>query len=80
MMELEILLERKRADADSVCVLPVWYGINYKQCRDLEAAYYGQEWVGGEQMPSAEVLAHWAKTVRDLLEITAVRDDQVIFL
>ena len=78
MEELEILLARQRAEPGSVRVLPVWYGITYQQCCDLEAVYELEEnWVGGEPKPAPNVLAHWAGTVRELLKTTAVRDDQV---
>ena len=39
MEELEILLARQRSDQGGVHVLPVWYGVNYQQCCDLEAVY-----------------------------------------
>ena len=78
MEELEILLARQRADTGSVRVLPVWYGITYQQCCNLEAVYSSKEhWVGGEEKPAPDVLARWASTVRELLKTTAVRDDQV---
>lgn len=78
MEELAILLTRQRADPGSVRVLPVWYGITYQQCCDLEAVYEIEEnWVGGEHKPAPNVMAHWAGTVRELLKTTAVRDDQV---
>ena len=77
MKELDILLARQRADPGSVCVLPVWYGVTCQQCCDLEAVYHSEEWVGGEPKPSPDILKRWATTVRELLNTTAVRDDQV---
>ena len=77
MEELEILLARHRADPRSVLVLPVWYGIDYQRVCNLEAGYHSEEWVGGQAKPAPDVLARWAKTVRELLNTTAVRDDQV---
>ena len=77
MKELDILLARQRAALGNVRVLPVWYKVNYQQCCDLEAAYHSEEWAGGEPKPAPDVLERWATTVRELLNTTAVRDDQV---
>lgn len=77
MKELEILLARQRADPGSVRVLPVWHGISYQHCSDLEAVYASEEWACGAPRPAQDVLARWAQTVRELLKTTAVRDDQV---
>ena len=77
MKELEILLARQRSDPESVRVLPVWYEVNYQQCCNLEVVYCSEEWVGGEKKPAQNVLDHWAKTVRELLHTTAVKDEQV---
>ena len=77
MKELEILLARQRADPGTVRVLPVRYGITYRQCCNLQTVYHGEKWVGGELKPAQDVLDRWANTVRELLSTTAVRDDQV---
>ena len=77
MRELDILLARHRADPGSVRMLPVLQGINFRQCNNLEEDYYTKDWVGVEQMPTPDVLAHWASSVRELLKTSAVSDDQV---
>ena len=77
MEELEISLARQRTEPGSVRVLPVWYGITYQQCYNLEAVYNSEEWIGGEVKPAPNVLARWAMAVRELLELSAIRDDQV---
>ena len=77
MEELKILLARQRDDLDSVCVLPVWHGIEYQQCCSLERVYDTEVWVGGEPKPAQQDLLQWAKTARELLQTTAVREDQV---
>ena len=74
MEELEIIISRKPG---SFCLLPVWYGITYKQCSNLSASYSTEPWVGGEDKPAPSVLQHWAGNVKRLLDTVAVRDDQV---
>ena len=77
MTELEVVLARQRTDPDTVTVVPVFYGISFQQCSDLEAVYCSQEWLGSEPKPGPVVLAGWAQTIRELLRSVAVREDQV---
>ena len=77
MEELKLLLERKRAEKDSCCLLPVLYGISFAQCCSLATGYHCEPWVGDDDKPTKQILEQWASRVRELLEVTAVRPDQV---
>ena len=76
MEELALLLERKRQD-QSFRLLPVLYGITYEQCVNLPEGYHNDDWLGRGDKPAEAVLQEWAAAVRELLSITAVREDQV---
>ena len=79
MEELALLLKRKRQD-QSFRLLPVLYGITYEQCTSLPEGYHSERWVLKGNKPGEDVLQQWAAAVQDLLEITAVREDQVSLL
>ena len=74
-----MLLERKRSE-QSFRLLPVLYGIEYSQCISLAQGYHKDVWVGNEDRPAEETLQDWAAAVEELLNITAVRRDQVGYL
>ena len=74
MLELETLLKRDRS---SFCLLPVWHGITYQQCVELETGYTHDPWVGNEEKPDLETLERWAGTVKQLLDTVMIRDNKV---
>ena len=76
MQELAALLERKRR-VQGFCLLPVLYGITYGQCLNLAEGLNADVWTGSEERPSDEDLRERAAAVKELLDITAVREDQV---
>ena len=76
MAELHALLKRKDKEKEDFRLLPVLYNINYGQCMSLRTGY-GEEWVGGEDKPAADVLEHWAAMVEKLLFITMYEQAQV---
>ena len=78
MMELQLLLKRKRAEKDSCCLLPVLYDITFAQCDSLATGYHCEPWVGKGDKPARQVLNEWAGFVRELLQVTTVREDQVL--
>ena len=78
MEELKLLVLRKRAKKDCFCLLPVLYGITYEQCSSLATEYHSEPWVGDADKPAKEILSQWADCVKELLEVTAIREDQVL--
>lgn len=79
MEELTLLLKRKRQEQD-FRLLPVLYGITYEQCTSLPEDYHSDAWVIKGDKPGNDVLQQWAAAVQELLDITAVREDQVTLL
>lgn len=77
MKELCFLLERKSREGEEFRLLPVLYGISYEQCMSLKGAYKSEPWVNTGSKPAPDVLELWARSVKQLLEITAKREDQV---
>ena len=78
MEELALLLKRKRQE-QGFRLLPVLYGITYEQCRSLPEGYHSEDWVLKGDKPGENILQQWAAAVKELLDITAVRQDQVLF-
>ena len=79
MEELALLLKRKRED-QGFRLLPVLYGITYEQCTSLPQGYHTDEWGLKGGKPADDILQGWAAAVEELLNITAVREDQVLIL
>jgi hypothetical protein len=80
--ELQIFLERKASDPDSIVLIPVFLGLTGEQCDDLEGLYHSQPWPPGVPQPSkqerAESLEEWAEAVKQLrLQVTVAKSEEV---
>jgi hypothetical protein len=80
--ELQIFLDRKARDPDSIAIIPVFLGLTEEQCDDLEGLYHSQPWPPGVPQPSeqerAQSLEEWAEAVEQLrLQATVAKSEEV---
>jgi hypothetical protein len=82
MRELQVLLERKAREPDSLLIIPVFIGLTVEQCDDLEGLYHSQPWPLEVSQPSeqqrADSLDEWAAAIEQLrLQPTVVNSEEV---